>query len=299
MDNQTIFVEIAAYRDMELRDTVAFALANAARPENLRFGIVQQCGEEDRDILREFWHDGRFKILQMDWRNCRGVGRARALTETLYGGEDYVLQIDAHMVFGEGWDEKFKEQWRRCGDGKAVLSTYPAIYHREEDGRIALEGATGPVQRIEMTAVDDSTALKGVVVSEERPGMMKRALYVSGGMEFFPGEVFDKMHYVQEVAFTGEELVRSAQFYTYGYNIYVPVGVPVYHHYGRKGAHRYWSDMLESEEAGLKETYQQMMLESGRVKQAILRGEDERYFGRERSLQAFLELVGRWGVSYA
>ena len=61
VSNETIFVQIASYRDPELLPTIKDMLANAKWPENLRVCIAWQHAEEDVwDNLDEYKNDPRF-----------------------------------------------------------------------------------------------------------------------------------------------------------------------------------------------------------------------------------------------
>ena len=54
--NQTIFVNIASYRDPELLPTLKDCIAQAKYPERLRFGICWQRHKDDEwDQLDEKW----------------------------------------------------------------------------------------------------------------------------------------------------------------------------------------------------------------------------------------------------
>ena len=55
LSNETIFVQIASYRDPELCPTIKDMLDNAKYPENLRVCIAWQHSEEDEwDDLDEY-----------------------------------------------------------------------------------------------------------------------------------------------------------------------------------------------------------------------------------------------------
>ena len=43
----SIFIAIPAYADPDLEQTVQSAIRNAVKPEDIYFGIVQQCDESD------------------------------------------------------------------------------------------------------------------------------------------------------------------------------------------------------------------------------------------------------------
>ena len=58
----TIFIQIASYRDPQLLLTLKDCIKNAKYPENLRFGIAWQHDSKDKwDNLGEYAKDKRLK----------------------------------------------------------------------------------------------------------------------------------------------------------------------------------------------------------------------------------------------
>ena len=291
MKNEKILLLIPAYRDLELKNTIKSALKNADKPDDLRFAILNQYGPETRNILDLFrGSEERFRIVEVPWRETKGVGWARHLLEDLYHDEEYVLQIDAHMLFGKGWDTIAKENMGWCHDEKGIISSYPIKYEFDKDGKVAIE--TKERARVELYPgkgryVFDS----GVIKVPENDSSPVKTLYATGGLEFYRGEILADVHYNAEIIFAGEEVVRSAQLFTFGYNIYQPIGLPIYHHYGRMNHHKFWKDMCDDPE--LKEYYMKINKRSDEIVDAIMSGDisgSEQYFGKERLIAEFLEL---------
>ena len=99
---QTIFVQIASYRDPELVKTIEDMLENAKKPQNLVLGICRQYHPEDGfDNLDKYRDDKRFRISDVLYTDAKGVCWARNQVQQLYGGEMYTLQIDSHMRFAK------------------------------------------------------------------------------------------------------------------------------------------------------------------------------------------------------
>lgn len=70
--------------------------------------------------------------IRLDYREATGPCKARALAQKLWAGEEFSLQIDAHMRFAPGWDETLIA-WLQQAEAdhpgsKPVLSTYPPGY---------------------------------------------------------------------------------------------------------------------------------------------------------------------------
>ena len=101
-----IFIQIASYRDPQLILTIEDMLKNAKRPKNLVLSIARQYHEDDGfDNLDKYRKDKRFKILDIPYTESNGVCWARNLTQQLYDGEEYTMQIDSHMRFIKDWDD--------------------------------------------------------------------------------------------------------------------------------------------------------------------------------------------------
>ena len=66
--------------------------------------------------------------MRLDCRDAAGPVWARHLSHSLHRGEDFILQIDSHMRFVNGWDDVLLTQLARCPAHKPIISTYPAGY---------------------------------------------------------------------------------------------------------------------------------------------------------------------------
>ena len=74
----TIFVQIAAYRDPQIRATIESMLTQAKKPKNLRIGVARQFHPEDGfDDLSDYEKDDRFRVLNIPHTESKGVCWAR------------------------------------------------------------------------------------------------------------------------------------------------------------------------------------------------------------------------------
>ena len=114
----TIFVHVAAYRDPECEHTVSDLFRKASNPERISVGIVlQQMPEDDY-----YFHSNRIRAVHINARESKGACWAQSLGYTLYQGEDYVPQIDAHTRFLERWDERLLAELATCPSAKPMLT---------------------------------------------------------------------------------------------------------------------------------------------------------------------------------
>ena len=132
-----IFVQIASYRDPQLEPTIKDMLANAKKPKNLVFSIARQFSETDGfDNIDEYRKDKRFKIIDIPYEEAKGVCWARNLTQQLYNGEEYTLQIDSHMRTIKDWDTiliKMIKGLQKDGYKKPLLTGYVPSFDPENE----------------------------------------------------------------------------------------------------------------------------------------------------------------------
>ena len=132
-----IFVSIASYRDPELLPTIKDLLENCSTPENLTICIGWQHSEEDTwDNLDEYKNDPRFIILDIPYKEAKGVCWMRAEIQKHYTDQEYYLQLDSHHRFLQDWDITLKDyiHYLQCkGYKKPLLSAYVPGYFPNND----------------------------------------------------------------------------------------------------------------------------------------------------------------------
>ncbi len=240
---KVILIEIAAYRDDELPKTVANLLEQAKHPERLRFAIVHQYGPETEDLLDQYRDDGRFRVHAMPWHEARGVGVARQLSDRLYDGEDFYLQIDSHMRAEQDWDERLEREWQELNDPMAILSSYPPAYKYDDADR-EVYVASNPNR---LVVHQMHAGFIPIFFGKELPrDVPPRGAFVAGGLQFGPGRVCREVEYEPRICFIGEEFVHSLRLYAAGYRVYSVVDQVLSHLYIRskhqKNVHHFWKD---------------------------------------------------------
>jgi glycosyltransferase involved in cell wall biosynthesis len=233
-----IFVQIASYRDKQLIPTIKDLLQNASNPQNLTFGICWQ--HDETESLDEYKDDPRFRILDIPYQESRGCCWARNLTQTLYKGETYTMQIDSHMRFIPNWDQEcinMIEELKTKRYKKPILTGYPPSFFPEEDPQKRMKF---PI-RVKFDKFIDQGAvnLKPHKIngweSMTSPVISK---YFSAGFYFTIGEFIKEVPYDPELFFRGEEITMTIRAYTHGYDFFHPHKIILWHEYTRKGAPR-------------------------------------------------------------
>jgi hypothetical protein len=237
----TIFVQIASYRDPLLISTIDDCLAKARYPENLTFGIAWQHDETEN--LEKFNNDSRFKILDINYSESKGVCWARHKTNTLYSNEDYTLQIDSHTRFIENWDEKIISMWKELDNHKAILTSYPPEFYPEKEKS---EWGKSP-HIIHVHSFNNKQTEQRPFTPPDWKNRKKpyKAIHVAAGFIFGKGSLINDVPYDPNFYFSGEETGLTVRFYTHGYDIYHPHEIILWHYYTRKENKKHWDDCSE------------------------------------------------------
>lgn len=244
----SIFISIASYRDPELVRTVRSAIDNAARPQDLYFGIVLQEIEKDEPNLS--WIPN-LSLIKMHPKFARGAGFARAKAMELYNNQDYYLQVDSHTVFEKNWDLICIEEHNKAkiiaGNDKIILSYFPPPYELKTDNTVHFikndkkKPPYATKQKPHLTSRNHWTAKRMEFSDPNRP-QPEMSTTVLAGFIFTTGNIVQEVPYDPEISFFGEEICFSAKAWTRGWDIYSPSKVVLYHFYLREGYTKIWSD---------------------------------------------------------
>ena len=245
----TIFIQIASYRDPQLVPTIDDCIKNAKYPENLRFGIAwQHCEKDEWDNLDKYKNDQRFKILDINYKDSQGVCWARNLVQSMYMDEKYTLQLDSHHRFTENWDETLIDMLldlQKEGYNKPLITAYIPSFDPEND----------PDKRVmepwKMTF--DRYIPEGAVFflpasfDKEKDDITKpmMARYYSAHFAFSVGDFAKEVKHDPNYYFHGEEINIAVRAFTHGYDLFYPHKVICWHEYTRKGRSKQWDDDKE------------------------------------------------------
>lgn len=247
-EKPTIFVQIASYRDPQLIPTIKDMLEQAKYPENLVLGIAWQHNHEDEwDNLDDYKDDPRFKILDIDWKQSKGVCSARNAVQQLYSGETYTLQIDSHMRFAKDWDAALIDMIKELqskGYKKPLLTGYVPSFDPENDPakRVRVPWQMNFDRFIPEGAV---FFLPGEIPNNKSLESPVPSRFYSAHFCFTLGEFCKEVQHNPDYYFHGEEISIAVRAYTHGYDLFHPHKVVCWHEYTRKGRTKQWDDDKE------------------------------------------------------
>ena len=162
----------------------------------------------------------------------------------LYGGEDYFLQIDSHHRFVRHWDSKLIEYVELSGVPKPIITTYCPMYTPGD----ALPRSREPTQmNFHYFTVDGIPMFRPVEIPNwrtlDRP---LRARFISAHFLFTLGSFVDEVKYDSDIYFQGEEIALALRAYTWGYDLFHPPEVLLWHAYSREHRPKHWEDHDEA-----------------------------------------------------
>ena len=290
----TIFVQIASYRDPELPKTLESLFENAKYIENLTVCVAWQHGGDEPLAKKVFKkYKNYLKIINIKHTDSQGVCWARNKIQKRYKGEKYTLQLDSHHRFTKDWDETLitmLTDLQKKGYQKPLLTAYLSDYHPDKDpeGRVEVpyrlyfhrfspEGIVFPYPE--------------TIPNWEKLDSPSRARFYSAHFCFTLGEFCKEVPHNPEYYFHGEEISIAVRAFTHGYDLFHPHRVVVWHEYTRRGKKKHWDDHLKWWERNAKShLINKKLFGVDGVKQS---GHTGKYgFGKVRSLRDYEEYSG-------
>jgi hypothetical protein len=238
-----IFVQIASYRDPQMIPTIEDMLAKASHPENLVFGLCWQY-DETEDITK-YDNDPRFRVSKHHYSESQGLGWARHITNTLYNGEKYTLQIDSHHRFVQGWDDICLEDYKQAKkhSKKPVITTYCTPFNPNDN-----ESTWNPVpclmSQYEFSGDKLLMSMPYYIQDYKERKHIIKARTISGHFYFTSGKFIKEVPYDPDIYFGGytEETTLSVRAFTNGYDFFSPYRMVMWHEYTRNYRPKHWDD---------------------------------------------------------
>ena len=230
----TIFVQIASYRDPELQWTLKDLFEKAKRPENIFVGICHQYdmkGDEDKHLFEiPFSHPKQLRIDEVDYRESQGCCWARNRVQKLWKGEKWTLMIDSHMRFEKYWDEilviNLKKQINK-NNNKLLLTAYLPGYEYIDNKNIKYFTNLGSIKLLfdsEFIRCNGANNIKN----------FSNIAGFSAHFAFTTSDFIKEIKYDPYLFFLGEEPTVAARLFTNGWNILCFNDIIMYHLYNNR-----------------------------------------------------------------
>eukprot|EP00533_Pseudo-nitzschia_delicatissima_P016554 CAMPEP_0197268376 /NCGR_PEP_ID=MMETSP1432-20130617/4141_1 /TAXON_ID=44447 /ORGANISM="Pseudo-nitzschia delicatissima, Strain UNC1205" /LENGTH=406 /DNA_ID=CAMNT_0042733421 /DNA_START=21 /DNA_END=1238 /DNA_ORIENTATION=- len=334
-DDGSIFLSIATYRDENCINTVKWAYEKAANPEKLFVGLAQQnCHDNcmsgvldggnvepvppDRDCYQEFCEsadgkkycaNGQVRVLNVEESESLGPYAARYFASKLWFGEQWYMQIDAHMTFVQDWDATSVDMLQKAPSDKPIISHYPPPHTedledlvREPSPRICGPAFATDEIECQIIRLEESGVYDNEYNETPRFAPFVAAGYFVAHSEFLREVPFDPF---LPWIFMGEEIIMSARLWTSGYDIFSPSQSVLGHMYVRRHSPKFWETVGRDFAPNIHNPLQAMVIE--RVKyqlgypesakdmiaaKSLLTAVEQYSMGTERPLSQYKEIVG-------
>jgi len=230
-NKETILVHLPAYREPELVPTIKDCLAQAKDPSRLVFGICRQYHPDDKfDNIDEFRNDSRFKIDEMLYTEAKGLPYARQRINNMITDETYLLQLDSHHRFTKDWDETLISMHKGLEDKgfKPILTAYLPYYDPFNDPKSRCQE---PWQQQFACFYPHGTIFI-------RPSLLQgwqsrtepvHSRFISGHFLFARTQWAKDIKHDPGIVFSGEELNMTVRSFTYGYDLFHPHKIVIWH----------------------------------------------------------------------
>jgi len=280
---ERIFVSVASYRDPECTRTVRRLLEHAAHPERVRIVVCEQNEASDAGVsaLAHEFAPAQLELLSMRARDAHGPLWARLHILDELQGEDFVLQIDSHTYPAIGWDALCIDEWRRCGDGRAILTAYPNNYDRANaDGEKDTRTTELSLKYVNADGIPEFQAFPKEMFQPQS------SRYWAAGFSFAPSEAFRNLDILKGISkdlFFGEEILLCLVLWTNGWNFYSPSVPLAWHLWDRSYRPTFWEQSSAERDAQAKHNLE--------VIREILNGRDRTLLGNARSQSEVKEFL--------
>lgn len=265
--NNSIFVQIASYRDPEIFNTIDSLISNCSDSTTLTIAICWQHGDEQsiEDFLdRNFdildiektiaLHDlvilskdrHIIKLIDVPHFDSKGACWARNYIQSLYNKEQYTLQLDSHHRFIKEWDTELLKMYtglKELGYNPLITAYLPSFDpDNDPDGRVMAPWRMNFDRFIPEGAVFFIPETIPNFHTLEKP---IPARFYSAHFAFANGAFSILVKHDPDYFFHGEEISISARAYTHGYDLFHPHKVIAWHEYTRKNRVKMWDDHID------------------------------------------------------
>jgi len=293
-----IFIHLPAYREPELVPTIKSALENAKYPKRLVFGICRQFNPEDGfDNVDEYRNDPRFRIMDIPYKEAKGLPYARYQINTMLKDEEYICQLDSHHRFAQDWDVtliEMHDQLKDKGVKKPILAAYLPYYNPFND---PAERTMEPWQQTFACFYPHGTIFIRPSLLHGWQNMTEPApsRFLSGHFCFADSHWAKTILHDQDIYFSGEELNLTVRSYTHGYDMFHPHKLVIWHATMREERNGIlvWDDQSKRGE----DWWTQQNIARSKIRQ-LLRTEDNGFdltgydLGTERTLHDYEVYAG-------
>ncbi len=236
-----IFVSIASYCDELLFFTMKDCIQKADKPENIIFGLVDQNDASQKEYIETLEFKNQVKYIYINKIETLGVSWARNIVFSLHDDEEFLLQIDSHMLFDKGWDSELLKQYSDLKkiSKKPIITTYPYDFSFDEDNKPKYKEQSSKYVLVLRphpdTKLEEESAVLRFQAQHQLSDKAILGSHIAGGFIFTSADFIQEIPYDPYLYFHGEEQSLAIRAYTRAWDIYHPNIIPLHHYYKKTG----------------------------------------------------------------
>jgi len=288
----TIFVSVASYRDSECSKTIHELFSKSKHPERIFIGVCEQNSDDPAETCSGK-HDSRFdkqiRTIRVPHTEAKGPCVARYACSTLFGSEDYYMQIDSHTVMVDSWDEKALVEIGACPTpDRSILSMYPNDISTYDINTTDVPVMCRAKMNDKKLPIFEAAMKPPTFVGDApRPNA-----FIAAGFFFAPRDFVKLVPYDPNLKqlFQGEEILLSARAWTNGFDIFTPRVNICLHHYLREEKPKFWNDQKGTSYEAEKSTSESRARRILGIEAPLI--SDQYGLGRARSIDEYWAFAG-------
>lgn len=232
-----IFVSVVSYRDPLLKYTVKSLLENKSVRHDVVVAIFEQTRLEDSlvTVAPELLTRDDIRYKRIDPEYADGVTWARDINFMQAIDEDFIYQVDSHMLFDPNWDRKLVNDYKKgcvkAGHERVIISGSCKNFRMEGEEPVKdfhPTDVTCSVKYFHYEPRIDLLAAHGDLMPAT--GDIAPAIHICAGNFFAPLKWIKEVGVDTGIFFEGEEQLMVLQSFLKGYEIYHPSAIMCYHY---------------------------------------------------------------------
>jgi hypothetical protein len=302
-----ILVAIISANEKDLKQTVESAIKKSDNPDNLSFVIFDST--LNNFPKADFTDFKNVFYMNMEFSGTQGVGLARLIASSIVLPDtDYVLQLDSHMLFVNGWDSELIRSFtelEKIAD-KPVISSRAPHWSYDKDGKIVYSKTSELVQKLvfrdsQVAAFQDGyPTIEGIGV--EAKDYIEHNL-ISAQFTFSRPDLYSEILHDPRIVWGGDEPIYSLRAWCRGYRMF-SIKSNICFHYNKQTAKGAFEKDNKDDWRSLKNNDQRLFPfyikrynDGKKIMREILLGEYTGYWGAP-SLEKLREFELACGINF-
>ena len=248
-----IFVSIVSFRDPLLKYTIRSLLEEQSGDNKITIGVFEQTKLEDSlvHVDKELIEKPEVKYKRIDPEYADGVVWARKINSAHIEDEDFIYQVDSHIVYDKDWDRFLLEDWelarQKANNTRVIITTGCYNFDLVDGEPRKLADKTNPrttsAKYFTFRKDNRFPAAHGEWIPKTDDVMP--AIHIFAGNFFAPTKWVEQIGYDARLFFEGEENYMVLKSFIKGWSIYHAREMHCYHYMGSgEYVTKHWVDPI-------------------------------------------------------